>query len=69
MLDAEINRIVANNIAQTCNELMEKTRPFPSEKLEECASSIYDAMQNLGELYRALQDYKKGNEQSLINLK
>lgn len=69
MNDAELNRIVANNIAQTCNELMEKTRPFPSEKLEECQSAIYSAMQSLGELYRALQDYNNGKEESLLKIK
>ena len=69
MNDAEINNIVANFIANNCNGLMEKARPFPSEKLEDVQSAVYETMQNLGNLYRALEDYRKGNEESLLKIK
>jgi hypothetical protein len=69
MTDAEFNSIVGNYIANHCNSLMEKVKPFPSEKVSETATAIYDTMQRLGDLYRGLQDYQNGNEETLIKLK
>ena len=68
MTDAEFNSIVGNYIANHCNTLMEKVKPFPSEKVEETATAIYDTMQRLGDLYRGLQDYQNGNEETLKSL-
>lgn len=68
MTDAEFNSIVGNYIANHCNALMEKVKPFPSEKVAETATAIYDTMQKLGDLYRALNDYKNGNEETLKSL-
>lgn len=69
MTDAEFNTIVANHIANHCNGLMEKIKPFPSEKVSETATAIYDTMQKLGDLYRALNDFMNGNEDSIKNLR
>lgn len=68
MTDAEFNSIVGNYIANHCNSLMEKVNPFPSEKVSETATAIYDTMQKLGDLYRGLQDYQNGNEETLKSL-
>ena len=40
MTDAEFNSIVGNYIANHCNSLMEKVKPFPSEKVSETATAI-----------------------------
>lgn len=68
MTDAEFNSIVGNYIANHCNALMEKVKPFPSENVSETATAIYDTMQRLGDLYRGLQDYQNGNEETLKSL-
>lgn len=68
MTDAEFNSIVGNYIANHCNALIEKVKPFPSEKVSETATAIYDTMQRLGDLYRGLQDYQNGNEETLKSL-
>lgn len=66
MTDAELNNIVANHIANVCNKLHEQASPFPSEKLADVQDAVYEALQKLGALHRALVDYNDRQNDDLL---